>query len=500
MNIQLKKSALSAAIAFTLVACGGSGGDVAGIGGSGYISSGSVTGFGSVFVNGVKFETDTATFDVDGASGTQDDLAIGMVVRVNGSINDDGISGTASSISFDDELQGPVTGPIIYDADVVTGSFFILGIKVVIDSSSTSFDVSGDISAPTFGFDTIAENNNVEISGFFDSNGVIQATRVELKNITFDANSIVEVKGTIADLSGTDFNLGNSNELSVKAFNAALEDLPNGELANGLLVEVKGTFDTTTKILTATKVEAEDNSADDTDEFELEGIITNYDSASTTFTINGISVDASKIGLELKPTTLILANDLHVEVEGAIINGVLIATEVESKGGDIKAHAMVDSVDLATNTFEVKPVPTQPTITVSVTTGTQLKDDVGTSDQFTLDSLNGTHFVEVSGYDNGSGGIIATEVKIKELSEVIVQGNATEATASSMTVLGVTFGTDGLTDFENESDVNLSITEITELINSISPTTPRLIKIKDNEFNTGGNDVGIADEIDIESP
>ncbi len=79
---------------------------------------------------------------------------------------------------------------------------------------------------------------------------------------------------------------------------------------------------------------------------------------------------------------------------------------------------MVDSVDLATNTFKVKPVPAQPAITVTVTTGTQLEDDVGTSDQFTLDNLNDTHFVEVSGYNDGSEGIIATEVEIKELSEV----------------------------------------------------------------------------------
>ncbi len=117
MNKQLTKNTISAAIALTLVACGGSDTDVAGIGGSGYISSGSITGFGSVYVNGVKFETDSATFDVDGTSGTQDDLAIGMVVKVNGSINADGVTGTASSISFDDELQGPVSGPIIYDAD-----------------------------------------------------------------------------------------------------------------------------------------------------------------------------------------------------------------------------------------------------------------------------------------------------------------------------------------------------------------------------------------------
>ena len=51
MNTLLTKSALSATIALTLVACGGGdSGGIAGIGGSGFTSSGSVTGFGSVLL------------------------------------------------------------------------------------------------------------------------------------------------------------------------------------------------------------------------------------------------------------------------------------------------------------------------------------------------------------------------------------------------------------------------------------------------------------------
>ena len=163
MNTLLTKSVLASAIALSIVACGPGGGGLAGIGGSGYVSSGSVSGFGSVFVNGVEFETDSATFDVDGVPGTQDDLAIGMVVRVNGTIDDDGIHGTASSISFDEELQGPVTGPIVYDADGITGTFTVLGVKVIIDSGITTFDIDNDNVPPAtiFEFDTIAVKNNV---------------------------------------------------------------------------------------------------------------------------------------------------------------------------------------------------------------------------------------------------------------------------------------------------------------------------------------------------
>ena len=510
MNTILAKSTLATAIALTIVACGPDGGSLAGIGGSGYISSGSVSGFGSVFVNGVEFETDSATFDVDGVPGTQADLAIGMVVRVNGTINDNGVTGTASSISFDDELQGPVAAPIIYDVDGVTGTFTILGIKVVIDSSSTSFDIDGDLPATTvFGFDTIAVDNNVEVSGFFDTNGTLQATRVELKELIFvPSSSIIEVEGVISSLNGTTFNLDlNPESLIIDASTAALDDLPNG-LEDSQRVEVKGTYDIASNTVTASRVEAEDDSAEDTDEFELEGIITDYDAINNTFKIGEITVDASNLSLDPAFT---LSNDLRVEVEGAIVNGILIASEIELEGSDIKVHAMVSSVDLATNSFKIEPLPGQE-ITVTVTTGTQLEADGFEDAQYTLtDLLNNPGFVEVSGLDDGDSGITAIEVDIKgsDVGEVIVQGYATVATGNpslgTMTVLGVTFNFDfSTTDFEIDSDVegavdiDMSKSQVNDLITAIN-TAPQLVKIVDKKFPEG-NPVGDADEIEIESP
>ena len=205
------------------------------------------------------------------------------------------------------------------------------------------------------------------------------------------------------------------------ASSATLDDLPNG-LADGLYVEVKGTFDTASNTLTATEVEAEDDSVEDSDEFEIEGIITDYVDDSN-FMVNGIPVDASSASRE--PSSLVLANDSRIEVEGAIINGILIADEIESEGGNLKVHAMVTAVPPATaaNTFEVSPVSGQPSITVSVSTGTQFEDDVGEDKFFNIDNLvANSDFVEIEGFDDGNGGITAVEVDVKESGEVIVQG------------------------------------------------------------------------------
>jgi hypothetical protein len=56
------------ATAWLLLSCGGGGPAIVGIGsgGSGGITSGPITGFGSVIVNGVKFDDTAARVTIDG--------------------------------------------------------------------------------------------------------------------------------------------------------------------------------------------------------------------------------------------------------------------------------------------------------------------------------------------------------------------------------------------------------------------------------------------------
>ncbi len=293
----------------------------------GFISSGTISGFGSIFVNGVEFDTSSATFDVDGNSGTQDDLDIGMIVQVTGTFNDDDTTGIASNVRYDDDLQGPIDAPITA-VDANTKTFSILGINIIIDSSTT-FDVSSDVTLPggsSFGFDSIAVNNNVEISGFLDSSGSLNATRVELKNIDFDTNSIVEIKGAITGLANNTFKLV-SLSLDIDASSAALDGMASG-LQNDMFVEIKGPLNDSRDTLIANKVELENNFIDVSGKIEIEGIITDYVDNSN-FLINGISVNASDATLE--PDTLALGNDIRVEIEATIGINTLIVTKIKSK-------------------------------------------------------------------------------------------------------------------------------------------------------------------------
>lgn len=333
MNKSTLYRAITAAMAISIAACS-SGTDVAGIGGSGITSSGTITGFGSIFVNGVEFKTSSSTFNVDdNPDGTEDDLAIGMHVTVNGTLNADGVTGNATSVTYDDQLQGPVGAPPI-DIDTENKTITVLGIVVALNSTTTQFDIDDSVPG-SFNFNNIKKGDNVEISGLFDSAGKLIATRVELKEQAFTIDSsIVELRGTIADLIGPNFTLNLQGMAGatvdiVTSSGTAYDDLPPGGLVDGTFVEVKGTCpDVTCTTIEATRIQGESEGFDgDSDgDVEIEGFITRYVDDSD-FDVDGLPVDASDAQKE--PPSLILIKDLLVEVKGTVVNNVLMASKVE---------------------------------------------------------------------------------------------------------------------------------------------------------------------------
>lgn len=157
-----------------LSGCGGT--ELAGVGsgGTGQIaatpsySSGAITGFGSVIVNGIRYDDSAASVtDEFGATRSLDELAIGMVVDVEGTADDATAVGTARTIRVLSELRGPVAS-----IDRAAGRFVVLG-TVVQASAATVWD---DLSGPG----ALTVGRAVEVWGHADrESGVLRATRVE---------------------------------------------------------------------------------------------------------------------------------------------------------------------------------------------------------------------------------------------------------------------------------------------------------------------------------
>ena len=434
--------------------CGGSGGEGTlaggGIGGTG-ITSGTVTAFGSVFVNGIEFETSGSSFDVDDdATATESDLGIGMVVSITGRVNADGVSGTAEHILYDDVVEGPVAAAPQEDADMVTKTFTVLGVTVVVGSNTTVFVNT------TYG--SLAMNDVVEVSGYFGGGGVLQATRIEKEGL-LDPGTVVETRGTVNSFNGIDtFTLGVLTVMFDGMTN--FEDLP-GTVANGQYVEVRGSFIGPDSIL-ATRIELEDEGfADEVDHISLEGIVSDFNGIGD-FKVSGQAVAASG-ATRFEPPDLVntLGEGFKVEVEGGIVAGVLQAAEVDERGGDLEIDGMVAGKNLAAGTVTLEVVQGQP-LTVNTGIRTLFDDEREGVENCTLASIVTNDELVVIGYLNASGNLVASHITCDELEEYELRGpvdvppTAGDSLSGTLTILGVTIFTDDQTGFEDESESPLN--------------------------------------------
>ena len=123
---ELPRRGFLALAAWSLASCGGGMGGFAGLpgtGGTGISSFGSISGFGSVIVNSIKFDDLQASIRMDGDAATTSDLRIGMVASVQGVRGTTASLGTANSIEVWSIAQGVVS-------QVSTGQFNLAGMTL----------------------------------------------------------------------------------------------------------------------------------------------------------------------------------------------------------------------------------------------------------------------------------------------------------------------------------------------------------------------------------
>ena len=242
-GMQIKEIIAAAALAMILAAFGGWGGvggsgvAVGGVGGSGITvaSVGTVTGFGSVIVNGVAYATgDAEIFTENESKGTGDAAAVqylsaGMVVRVEGVLNADG-SATASRVFFNGDLKGPVES--ITELDPYSSQLVILGQTVVLGPFCV------------FRNTTVAElaaGMVLRVSGYSDESGQIQATYVQRIGDALPPNGAVKLRGLVqsVDAQARTYTV---NALTVDFSSADLSGLPGGIPQVAQLLEARGSL------------------------------------------------------------------------------------------------------------------------------------------------------------------------------------------------------------------------------------------------------------------
>jgi hypothetical protein len=432
---------MTLALSAVLAACGGGGGEqVAGIDGRGtpnpvgVTSKGTISGFGSVIVNGVRYDTNSATFTIDGSQGSESDLAVGDVVVLRGTVNDDGTSPTAASVTFDDAVEGPIEA-----IDSVASTITVLSQLVRID-----VDTSFDDSISPASIDGLSVNDIVEVSGFVLADGSISATRIETK----PAGGEFEVTGLVSNLSGTTFDI---NALEVDFSAAQLDDFPNGSPEEGQRVEVKGTSFGAGGEFQATRVEFKGNDlGDDGDQVELEGFITRFVSA-TDFDVEGIPVTTTGSTVYENGTAADLALNRKVEVEGSIdASGLITATKVELKLSNfIRVEGRVDSV--AASSVVIFGV------TINTDSLTRFEDKSSAELQaFNLTDIAVGDYLETRGYEDASG-VVATRIERDDFDgEVAIRAFVDSVNDPNFTIRGVSIETNGATVFRDINEQVIS--------------------------------------------
>jgi hypothetical protein len=255
MKFKEKHKVLWTALALLSVtllgACGG-GTTIAG-GGSGGTGVGPVTGFGSVIVNGVKYNVDNTTF-IDAHGRTLGNLSTGMVVKVTASSIDDNPTspnGVAAAVEVLRLADGPMDdNSVSFD----NNSFRVMG-QTVFVGLATVFDNVADL----FAIDNLVRQGKrpeMEIHGSTDDTGFLRASYIRMWSDNLVSGRDIQLKGTVRDLNSTrkTFAIG---PLLQKVDYGPATSVPTG-LDNGAFVEVKGTYRSIDNTILAGSIKVDD--------------------------------------------------------------------------------------------------------------------------------------------------------------------------------------------------------------------------------------------------
>ena len=415
---------------------GGGLADTGGMSGTG-VSQGSISSFGSIFVNGVRWDLSMATIEIDGVAVSETALRVGMVVRVEGDFDAGNTTGTATRVRFEDLLEGPIESAPVETVPNQVKTFTILGQTVIVDVVGTIFDDGAT-------YASLAANDVLEVSGFWNGSGGIEATRVSLRG-TFPADNDVDVIGTVANLvvNPDDSGLFDVGPITVRFTpTTPFNDITRATLMNGDTVKVEGTLRLSGIEIDASEVELEEDGLGVTElaRVEIEGVAEAC-TQSPDFCVDGVPVDLSMATFE--PVGYIPMIGDRVEVEGPLVSGTLEADEVESEDEDedlenVRIEAEVTGVDAVARTLVVLGV------TVAADAETVLEDESSVGDEnFMFGEIGVGDFVEIRGVDDGGPTVRALEIERDDatagVDDVRLEGPVTAldtGTPPSLEILG----------------------------------------------------------------
>jgi len=454
--------ALSAA---ALAGCGNGGpraeGGISGSGVTGMgVSMGPVTGFGSLHLNGIRLEvTSNTQIVVGGVPGSQSDLRVGQVLRVEADFD----NSTAEHVEYYELVRGPIEDVTIDNPETLQATLTVLG-QVVHTAAATNFE-------NFFTPDELAPGELVEVSGTRDAQGAILATFIARRA----SLASYRLTGRVSNLAGTSFQIAG---LSVDFSGADTSALTNPLPQDGELLRVTadpGGYSAPPPALLATRLEPGLALAPVVDDsIDTQGFVTRFASLSD-FDLDGQPVNGTAAVVD---DGVDLALNARLQVQGTVDDGgVLQATRIAPRNEEfVRLEALVESLG-------AEQQLTLLGVNVTVAQQARIEDQrSGGGGSLQFADLNAGDYLRVRGFLDG-GLVTATRIELEDpapRAELLAPLGAADAAAGRLTLLGLTIAAAAPdTEFQDLSNALISQSEFYMLL---GPDT--LVKVRWDPFSS----------------
>jgi Domain of unknown function (DUF5666) len=315
-----------------LSACGG-GGDGVGSGGTGIVGSssgvqtGNVSGFGSVIIEGNKYDDSLAvvTNEIEpgnAANSTLASIRLGMQVKASFDTSE-----RVTSVSVLPAILGKVAS---VNLNSTGDTLVVAGQTVRLQGPSASLSAPTVFEGLTSAKD-ITTGEKLEVHGYFDADGTVIATRVELLD---DTNTVTRLSGIVSGLTATasnqTFKVGG---LQISLASTAKVLPVNSVIKNGDRVSIWSNVDVVTTTVAGintqslnakvVRIEATNSITGNNQPWRIAGPITSIDLSAKTIKVDDVNVNFTNA--TLKNTVLAdLQKGVVVRIKGSGNNAIEI--------------------------------------------------------------------------------------------------------------------------------------------------------------------------------
>ncbi len=498
------KLSIAISLGLSVMACGGSGTDTpAAVNNASATTDGSVygavTGFGSVIVDGVKFDDSNTKVKAEtgadaGAAMSTASLKLGMQVELkhtNASASDIVVAshfrGQVTALNLTTNVLSLLGQDITLDADgadatVLDGFKSLADIKTgdwveihAVENATGSFKatrieresvtesvavratgkVTGlDATAKTFKLGTFTINfsaadirpatatlaNDLRVRVFSDTapvNGVINAKRIKVRSLEVPKElANAQVGGLVTDyVSVANFKVAG---IAIDASAAKFENGAAADIVSGAAVRIKGAI--VASVLKASEIEFKKKAGSQAGEVSITGAVTDFLSL-TQFTVRGQTIDASTASFEQgKSTDLALGS--FVQIKAKLVSGKVVASTVkfvtpQALQKPSRIAGLIKNYDATAKTFSIAG------FTVKLTDATLFEGG-------TISNLVNDAPAELTLKANGDVlEIVKVQFKAQELAKALIVGIAQDVSATSVTVDGIAIAITSKTTFSS---------------------------------------------------